>query len=194
MAITRAFTDAVAKGDVISIRIMMKDSLLVDPTFRDYHEMARLSENVPGLYDVHDGRKFILDTSAWNDDYMNRLMVQVVGNFSHERLEHLKEVVRYLYPVPTFSKTTETKRGMDTGSRTSNTGRQHQGQVDYQTQKMEDMRDGRIVKIVGGGAAGAVIGGLGAAVAGASTGTTIVCAVVGAAAGGIIVAAVTKGV
>lgn len=30
---------------------------------------------------------------------MNKLMVQVVDNFSHERIEHLQKVVQYLRPV-----------------------------------------------------------------------------------------------
>lgn len=37
------------------------------------------------------------DKDNWNKDYMNGLMVQVVYNFSHERIKHLKEVVTYVY-------------------------------------------------------------------------------------------------
>ncbi len=99
MAITKSFMDAVARRDVKIIRIMMKNSLLIDLTFQEYSKMGKLAANVPGLYDEHDGREFILDRTAWDDDYMDELMVQVVGNFSHERLDHLQEVIRYLRPV-----------------------------------------------------------------------------------------------
>jgi hypothetical protein len=186
MALTKAFTDAVASGDIRGIRIMMKDSLLVDLTFHDFNEMSRLAAKVPGLYDAHDGRTFVEDSSAWNDDYMNKLMVQVVGNFSHERLDHLKEVVRYLRPI--------SERQCSAQEPHYETGERHQRSVDYETQKAEDARNGRIVKIAGGTAVGAVVGGVGAAVAGATTGAVIVCAAVGAAAGGVIVASTTKGV
>lgn len=99
MAITKAFIDAVEAQNIRKIRIMMEDSLLVDLTFREYKEMERLSANVSGLYDEHDGQAFITDSSDWNDGYMNKLMVQAIGNFSHERLAHLQEVIRYLRPI-----------------------------------------------------------------------------------------------
>ena len=168
MAITKAFTDAVASGDIRGIRIMMKDSLLVDLTSHDFNEMSRLAAKVSGLYDAHDGRMFIEDSSAWNDDYMNKLMVQVVGNFSHECLSHLKEVVRYLRPIPECQ---------DTARKSYYEARErHQ----CKTQKAKDAKS-RIVKIAGGVVAGGVIGGVGAAFAGTATGIYVV---VGAVVGG----------
>ena len=192
MAITKSFTDAVASGNVKSIRIMMKDSLLVDLTFHDFNEMSRLAAKIPGLYDTHDGRMFIEDSSAWNDDYMNKLMVQVVGNFSHERLEHLKEVVRYLRPAPKHD-VSEQKPHYQTKHHSSVNRSQPWSPMNYQKQKAEDAHSGRIVKIAGGTAIGAVIGGVGAAIIGSATGTVIACAAAGAAAGGAIVTFATKG-
>ena len=100
--ITPVFTKAVEKNDVKSIHIMMKDSLLVDPSFEQFDEMARLAKDVKGLYQEHkEGGHFDpldLDPSKWDDNYMNSLMVDVVDNFSHERLNHLKKVVRKLRP------------------------------------------------------------------------------------------------
>ena len=61
--------------------------------------MERAAKNMEGLYDEHDGKQFVLDRSLWTEAYMDTLMVEVVNNFSHERIAHLKEVVRYLYPV-----------------------------------------------------------------------------------------------
>ena len=117
MAITNAFRDAVNAGNVRSIRIMMKDSLLVDNTFAEFDEMVELSKNVSGLYDEHDGREFEKDKSAWNEEYMAKIMVQVVYNFSHERLNHLKEVVRYLRPVQAASpKTSAASSTVSNGS------------------------------------------------------------------------------
>ncbi|GAK43200.1 hypothetical protein ACTHPH_00870 [Paenibacillus pasadenensis] len=99
MAITNAFINAVEAGNVRSIRIMMKDSLLVDPTFAEFNQMEQYARNINGLYDEHDGRELKEDKTSWNDDYMNKLMVQVVGNFSHDRISRLKEIVRHLRPV-----------------------------------------------------------------------------------------------
>ena len=77
---------------------MMKDSLLVDPTFEQFHDMEKIASSMDGLYDEHDGEELTKDRNQWDVDYMNRVMVSVVSNFSHERLDHLKEVVRYLRP------------------------------------------------------------------------------------------------
>ena len=41
MALTKSFYEAVSEGNVRRIRIMMKNSLLVDPTFREFSEMEK---------------------------------------------------------------------------------------------------------------------------------------------------------
>lgn len=97
--LTKEFYDAVKSGNVRRVRIMMKDSLLVDPTFEQFHDMEKIASSMDGLYDEHDGEELTKDRNQWDVDYMNRVMVSVVSNFSHERLDHLKEVVRYLRPV-----------------------------------------------------------------------------------------------
>ena len=84
----------------------MKDSLLVDPTFELFHMMEKATASMVGLYDEHDGKELVEDRNQWNDNYMDRVMVDVIFNFSHERLNHLKEVVRYLRPV---TKNTDSK-------------------------------------------------------------------------------------
>jgi hypothetical protein len=112
MALTNAFREAVKTGNVRRIRIMMKDSLLTDPTFQHLKEMEQAASSIQGLYDPHDGKEFEQNVQKWNDDYMNRQMVRVVSNFSHERIAHLKEVVRYLRPVSeTAKKSSQTRNG-----------------------------------------------------------------------------------
>ena len=100
MPLGNAFHQTVESNNIRRIRIMMKNSLLVDPSFKEFHEMEKATRGVKGLWDEHDGGKeFITDKSKWNNDYMNEVMVKVVSNFSHERINHLKEVVRYLMPT-----------------------------------------------------------------------------------------------
>ena len=99
MALTDSFREAVLSGDVVSVRIMMEDSLLADRTFATFNEMEKAAASMEGLYDEHDGEELVEDHSLWNDDYMNSQMVKVLSNFSHERLDHLKQVVRYLRPA-----------------------------------------------------------------------------------------------
>lgn len=163
MAVTENFKSKVKEGNVRSIRIMMKDSLLIDPTFEDFNKMEILARNVPGLYDVHDGQELIEDRTVWNDDYMNKLMVQVVGNFSHERIAHLKEVVKYLRPEAAVHK-----------------------------KQVEQTPGSRSVKIAGGAVAGAVAGGVIAGAAGATVGVGLAVAAGCAVAGAVVVTAVTN--
>ena len=98
MALPESFYEAVNTGNLLSVRIMMKNSLLFDRTFAQFSEMEKEAARMNGLYDIHDGRELITDKSKWDDNYMHLLMVQVTDNFSHERLANLKEVIRYLHP------------------------------------------------------------------------------------------------
>lgn len=185
MAITNAFREAVSSGNTRSVRIMMKNSLLVDPTFSEFEEMERAAKSVSGLFDTHDGIEFEMDKANWNDDYMNTLMVQVVGNFSRERIAHLKEVVRYLHPASAKpapqSKPSRTPDGQHPNQSTTSSP--------YRKQYDEDMQNGRIVRVASGAAIGAVVGGTIGAISGAAGGTIAGAAVAGAAIAGVIAAA-----
>ncbi|MEY8391867.1 hypothetical protein D3Z36_02770 [Lachnospiraceae bacterium] len=183
MALTNAFYEAVNKGNVRRIRIMMKDSLLVDPSFLEFREMERAAASVRGLYDPHDGRVFENNKEAWDDNYMDRQMVQVISNFSHERIEHLKEVVHYLRPAAQGSGKTERKNGSSPKWRREES---------YEEQKRRDQQEGRYLgaKVAGGAVAGAIVG---SAAAWASGVTVAGGAVVGAFIGGTAVYLITNG-
>jgi len=186
MAITNAFRNAVTSGNVRSIRIMMKDSMLVDPSFTELNEMEQHAQYVNGLYDIHDGRALNEhDQSVWSDDYMNKIMVQVVGNFSHERINHLKNIVKHLRPV-TSRQQQRVSIGSGTGNRSANSAyREPQSRMsqpsrpNYHQQKWLDSRNNRIrtTRVATGAATGGVVGGTVVAVAG---GSFVAGAVVGA--------------
>ncbi|MSR92013.1 hypothetical protein [Inconstantimicrobium porci] len=202
MALKNSFYDAVKDKNIRRLRIMMSDSLLVDPTFREFTEMDEVASSVEGLYEPFDGRPLETDESNWNDDYMSKQMVQVVSNFSHERIEHLKSVIRYLRPV--------TKTVNSNVSKASNNPEVKRN-MSYEEQKRQDQLSGRYrgVKIATGAVAGAVVGGVIASATevtvaeGAIAGVTVVGgtiagavvggAIVGAVVGGVAVAVITNG-
>ena len=98
MAITKEFIEAVESGKTLRVRIMLKDILLVDPTAAKFDEMEAYASSVLGnIYDEHDGETLNYDVTGWNEDYLNEQMVAVVNNFSKERIELLKGMVRYIY-------------------------------------------------------------------------------------------------
>lgn len=177
MALTNAFYEAVNSNDVCLVRIMMKDSLLVDLTFKEFEEMEKVAtQSMKDLYDEHDGRKFELNEENWNDKYMNKQMVQVVNNFSHERIKHLKDVVHYLRPIAKTEQNirkTQMKKDTKTNRKTCS----------YEEQKHRDQQEGRYIgtKVATGAVVGAVAGGVLASTAG-------VTIVGGAVVGGVVVA------
>ena len=98
MAITQEFIEAVESGKTLRVRIMLKDILLVDPTATKFDEMEAYASSVLGnLYDDHDGESLNYDVTGWSEDYLNEQMVAVVNNFSKERIELLKGMVRHIY-------------------------------------------------------------------------------------------------
>lgn len=188
MALTNSFYEAVKEGNVRRVRIMMKDSLLVDLTFTDFNNMEKAAHTMSGLYDEHDGREFIVDPSQWNDDYMDKLMVQVVNNFSHVRIDHLKDVVRHLRPV------TKATQSAHTENRSTYT-RNSTSESSYQKQKYRDQKNGDYLyaKIGVGTVAGAVVGGVISAIACAPAAGIIGGIAAGAVVGGVTTAIIFNG-
>ncbi|MTN82227.1 hypothetical protein GMB34_13840 [Turicibacter sanguinis] len=194
MSLTDKFYEAVKLGDVQSVRIMMKDSLLTDPSFKQFEQMEKYSSSLKGLYEEHDGRDF-QDKSTWNDSYMNKLMVQVVNNFSHERVEHLKDVIHYLRPISNSMAESEFFNSQNKISGDKNqTDRNEKKYLtvkgsEYQKQKARDQKDGNysgakmpVGVVACGVVAGSVVGGVAASVVALPVvGGVITGAVVGAA-------------
>lgn len=98
MAVAEEFKSAVSAGNRTMVRIMLKDSLLVDKSFVSFNEMLAYAEKrMDNLYDVHDGEVFIEEPDKWNKDYMNQQLFAVVSNFSKERLSLLKKIIAHVY-------------------------------------------------------------------------------------------------
>ena len=98
MAVTEEFRQAVEDKKIIRVRIMLKDSMLVDPTMLQFDEMISFAlPLLDNLYDEHDDEILEYDKMQWNENYLNKEMVTVVNNFSKDRIELLRNIVKYLY-------------------------------------------------------------------------------------------------
>lgn len=98
MAITNEFKEAVDTGKKTRVRIMLKDIMLVDPSMNQFDEMlAYAKTKIDDLYDEHNEEILKYDRSEWNESYLNSQMVAVVSNFSKERVELLRNMVKYIY-------------------------------------------------------------------------------------------------
>lgn len=92
--ITQEFKNAVIQRNLLRTRIMLKDSLVVDPTLRQFDEMFSYAKaKIPEIIVPFDGDSFEEDSSKWTQETMNMELVQLVSNFSNIRIEHLKKVV-----------------------------------------------------------------------------------------------------
>lgn len=56
--LTPWFFEKVKNGDLLSVRIMMKDSLLVDLSFKQFDAIVKATKGLDDLYVEHDGRDF----------------------------------------------------------------------------------------------------------------------------------------
>ena len=174
MAITKTFLDAVNNNSINEVRIMMKDSLLNDTSFSEFGEMERRASGMVGLYVDYDGRPLISDSNQWTTDYLDLIMVQLISNFCHERIEHIKKVVKYLYPATTASNFTNSSSAnntqrTNTAGTNSNYGRtssknnsRRRDTYTYRELKRRDTENGRIkmVRIGIGAGVGAIVGGI----------------------------------
>ena len=98
MALSETFRKALEQKDIRMVRIIIKDSLVVDPTFTEMEEMLREAGRAQlDLYDPHNGEELERDREQWNKAYMDSQMSALLRNFSRERLNLLKEICAVLY-------------------------------------------------------------------------------------------------
>ena len=97
VALSNEFKEAVEQGKATRVKIMLKDSLLLDPSCKEFDEMMDYANSkMDSLIEQHDGEQF-KTSEEWTEDYLNDEMVAVVNNFSKERVNLLKGIVRKLY-------------------------------------------------------------------------------------------------
>ena len=92
--VTAEFKATITNHNLLRARIMLKDSLLIDPTFEQFDEMlAYAKKHCPDIIVPFNGEYLEDDVTKWNVDVMNMELVQIVNNFSEVRIRHLKRIV-----------------------------------------------------------------------------------------------------
>ncbi|MGH4120961.1 hypothetical protein [Clostridium sp.] len=98
MSVSIDFKNAVSEGKTRLVRIILKDSLIIDPTFAEFDEMFSYSkEKMDNILEEFDDGELDYDKNHWSENYMNEIKVELMGNFSRERIKHLKEICSYIY-------------------------------------------------------------------------------------------------
>lgn len=104
------FISAIKTGNLLRVRIMLKDSLVGDPTFAQFNEMfAYAWKTLPTLLVPFDNSALEDDHSKWDKDLINMELVEIVNNFSEARIDHLKKVISVVFADKIRSAKTEKK-------------------------------------------------------------------------------------
>lgn len=95
--LSNEFKTAVLNGDVLSVKIMIKDSILLDTSGRMTDEMLHYAEEnhlkILEGYDKDSG-ELVLEPEKWDRDVLDLGLVELMGNFSRFRIEKLKKMAQ----------------------------------------------------------------------------------------------------
>ncbi len=96
MAVASEYKEAVLKQDILMARIMLKDSLLADTTFQQFHEMTEYAHKHSLNIWCSDKE----DEESFSDSLedLSGLMVGLVDYFSDRRVKHIQKMISRKYP------------------------------------------------------------------------------------------------
>ena len=101
MAISNEFLEAIHKKDMLGIRLMLKNSLIIDTSFCKYGEMIRCV-NRAGIDIWMPPQQFERKSlegkgKSWAVDLMNYELTAIMNDFSKEHMRYLQEIISYAY-------------------------------------------------------------------------------------------------
>jgi len=89
------YIDAVTGRNLVKVRIMLADELLLDPRGNTFKEMlAYAKQNLPNLFEDNKEANFVIspDRSTWDIDLVSEIKQDLISNFSVEKLALFQEV------------------------------------------------------------------------------------------------------
>ncbi|MCH5193406.1 MAG: hypothetical protein J1F11_05540 [Oscillospiraceae bacterium] len=140
---TAEFISAVEDGNILRVRIMLKDSLLVDRSFKKFKEMHKYAED-KGLKIWMDNAAKVetLPETSWNEDLMNLELTRLVNNFTKERAIYCSKIIKKVYGNNTVSAGTPRSDQKSTKNHTYASDRTSAGQPKHvNPQSSDDSRD-----------------------------------------------------
>ena len=99
MAISSEFAQAVRGGKKLRVKIMLKDSLLVDKTFRLFDEMQAYA-SAQGVSPWADADIPLEKAEKpWTEDTMNYELTALVSDFTKEHVNYVKAIIAEVYKL-----------------------------------------------------------------------------------------------
>lgn len=103
MALTPEFISAVSAGNLLRVRIMLKDSLLVDKRFNQFREMRTYAEGRGVNFWMKKPQELeIAPEAEWNLDLMNLELTRLVNDFTKERLAYCQSIIEKVYGITSY--------------------------------------------------------------------------------------------
>lgn len=98
MALTSEFKNAVSEENLLRIRIMLKDSLIVDKSFTQFNEMSSYAQNQGvDFWMIQENKLEMAKKDEWNKDLMNLELTMLVNSFTKERLKYCQSIINEIY-------------------------------------------------------------------------------------------------
>lgn len=99
MAVSKEFAQAVLEKNYLRVRIMLKDSLLIDKTFKLFSEMQSYSSAQGVAPWVDTDIPLEKAEKPWTEDTMNYELTAIVNDFTKEHVAYVKEIISEVYKV-----------------------------------------------------------------------------------------------
>ncbi len=186
--VSEEFKRNVALAKVMEVRSALVDYLIMDRTFSKFDEALAEAGKTLKVVEAHDGRPFENDRSKWDETYLNRQKTALMINFSQERIDHLKAVIKQVLPE-------KARDGLAAGytgaGKNKKTGKRVISETEIVAQEEKKADDKTDTGVIACGVAVAAVGAV-AAVCGVGTIVGVGCTAMGAGAGAAAVAAYYK--
>lgn len=120
------YIDAVSSHNLMKVRIMLADELLLDPRGKTFTEMlAYAQNNLPDLYETNEVSNYELplDENSWDIELASTIKQDLISNFSIEKLALFEKVARKIGEGKARTLNEEERRERYRSDDTSNTRR-----------------------------------------------------------------------
>lgn len=102
MTVSKEFIQAINERNVLRIRLMLKNSLLLDTSFHSFWEMARMAKsNGIEVWMEDSGQPLKRKPKPWTVDDMNYEITAVVNDFTEEHMRYLMDIIGEVYQTNT---------------------------------------------------------------------------------------------
>lgn len=98
MAVTKEFLQAVNDRNILRMRLIMKNCLLIDTSFKNFLEMEAVAK-AHGINVWQNTSEFelIKREKPWSLDDMNYELTAIVNDFTKEHMNYLMDIIREVY-------------------------------------------------------------------------------------------------